>query len=220
MTDQTWITATGSPDNDLLPSGEIVTEGVSAEDFSNNYEGHYEWVQGYVIKMSPVSLVHDRLVEYIRTLLKAYFSLQKIGTVVGDPFTMRLDEIKSQRQPDLQIILEANAGNLTDKAMVGAADICVEVVSEGSTKADYGEKLIEYEAGGVREYWIVDPRRKAAYFHRLNADGIYNPELTNNDGEYSTPLLPGLRLHVSTLWQDELPDFFAIGQAVQDMLKA
>jgi hypothetical protein len=39
------------------------------------------------------------------------------------------------------------------------------------------------------------------------------------DGYYETPLLPRFKLHVATLWQDELPNFFEIVQTVQEMLK-
>jgi hypothetical protein len=37
-------------------------------------------------------------------------------------------------------------------------------------------------------------------------------------GVYETPLLPGLRLDVAVLWQDKLPGYYAIGQAVREML--
>ena len=35
------------------------------------------------------------------------------------------------------------------------------------------------------------------------------------NGAYNTPLLPNLVLHAPTLWQEKLPDFFAIGKSVQ-----
>lgn len=82
----------------------------------------------------------------------------------------------------------------------------------------YGEKFAEYEKAGVKEYWIFDPIRKAAHFNRLNEQGLYNECLVDGDGNYQTLLLPGLKLHAPTLWEDKLPDYFEIGQMVKDML--
>jgi hypothetical protein len=72
----------------------------------------------------------------------------------------------------------------------------------------------------VKEYWIVDPVCKAARFNRLNEQGLYNECRVDGDGHYQTSLLPGFKLHVSTLWQEKLPDYYEVGQMVKDMLKA
>ena len=127
-----------------LPAGEIIAAGVSAEEYMAQYaEHHHEWVKGAVIRMSPVSELHDRLTAYFRQLLDAYFVMNKIGRARSAPFVMRLEE--SYREPDLQVILNTNPGQLTDTAMIGPADMCIEVVSPESAPRDYGDKLIEYE---------------------------------------------------------------------------
>jgi Uma2 family endonuclease len=204
----------------ILPSSEIVATNVSAEDYMEHYaEEHHEWVKGVVVKMAPVSLKHVVLTDYIRQVLKAYFSLNPIGTVVGEPFVMHVAATDSYREPDLQVILNSNPGELTDTAMIGPADICIEVVSPTSVTRDYGKKFEEYEKGGVREYWIIDPLREDCRFYRLDKNGIYRPFYPDDDGHYQTPNLPKLMLHVPMFWQEELPDFFAIGRAVQTMFK-
>jgi Uma2 family endonuclease len=202
-----------------LPAGEIVAVGVSADEYLARYAEHrYEWVKGAVIKMSPESLRHALIIKYLLRLLDAYFSLNPIGTVLDDPFVMRLEAAESYREPDLQVILNTNPGQLTDTAMIGPADICIEVVSPESGPRDYGDKFIEYEKASVKEYWIVDPLRRRCDFNRLAESGVYAACTPDDQGFYRTPLLPRLALHVPTLWQAELPDFFAIGQAVQAML--
>ncbi len=45
----------------------------------------------------------------------------------------------------------------------------MEIVSPGNAADDYIRKLYYYKNAGVREYWIVDPRRKSVtvnYFER------------------------------------------------------
>jgi Uma2 family endonuclease len=212
------VTVSASP---LIPAEEIVATGVSAEDYLARYaETFHEWVEGVVVKMSPVTLQHDLLTNYLRQWLNAYFALNPMGRVVGEPFVMRLDAIGRIREPDLQIILQGNPGQLTSTAMIGPADICIEVISPESVERDYGQKFSEYERAGVREYWIIDPLRQRADFNRLNESGIYTVIAPDDTDHYHTPLLPRLALHVPTLWVEPLPDIFAIGRAVQAMFSA
>lgn len=76
----------------------------------------------------------------------------------------------------------------------------------------------EYELGGVREYWLIDPRRQEVRFHRLSDTGLYKSILPV-DGIYSTPLLPDFQLEIAILWREELPNFYAIAEAVKAMVE-
>jgi Uma2 family endonuclease len=199
--------------------GTVIAENVSFEDYMLRYaENFCEWVDGTVIKMSPIHIVHDRLTDYLRTLLKAYFALRPIGTLGGAPFVMKLEAARSGREPDLQVILKASEDKLQDTMVRGPADICIEVVSPESSARDYGKKFEEYEKAGVPEYWIFDPLRESTTFYRLNDKKVYMPQPLDSDGNYTTPLLPGFKLKVALLWEDELPDFFEIGDMVKAML--
>lgn len=200
------------------PPGEIVAQDVSPEVYMQRYEGRYEWVQGYVIRMPGITLKHDQLIFYLRQLFSTFFALRPVGRIVGDPFLMRLDAVPARRQPDLQIILHDNPGQLTETEMIGPADICIEVVSPVSLSTDYGAKFAEYEAGGVREYWLLDYMRTEAFFYRRGDSGLFALHRAGTDGMYESPLLPDLRLHVPTLWQDTLPNALEVVTAVQAML--
>jgi Uma2 family endonuclease len=209
------------PVSATLPSGEVVAAGVSGEEYLANFaETYHEWVKGTVIKISSVSEQHDLLTAYFRQLLDAYLALNPVGCTRSAPFVMRLEAIRSYREPDLQMILTSNPGQLSGTAMSGPADLCIEIVSPESAPRDYGDKLIEYEAGGVKEYWIIDPVRQRGQFNRLTESGVYTAFNPDDQGIYHTPLLPRLALHVPTLWQDPLPNVVEIVQAVQAMLSA
>ena len=102
--------------------------------------------------------------------------------------------------------------------MDSRANICIEVVSPGSVSTDYGDKLAEYEAGGVREYWILDPARRRTMFNQLNDENFYEQIALNDNHDYVTPLLPGFWLHVPTLWTEPLPDIGQVWALVADMI--
>lgn len=199
--------------------GEIIATGVSFEDYMEHYAANFcEWVDGVVIKMSPVSKNHAQITFYLQMLLNTYFGLRPIGDVIAAPFVMKLDDEKSGREPDLQVILNTNSGDFSETGMNGPADICIEVVSPESVGRDHGTKFKEYEAGGVTEYWIIDPLRNEARFYRLNKNKVYI-RFEPDDGNYQTPQLPDFKLHVSTLWEDILPSNVQVVDLVKAMLE-
>lgn len=57
---------------------------------------------------------------------------------------------------------------LDGKRCNGAPDFIIEIVSPGNPADDYIRKLYYYKNAGVREYWIVDPRRKTVTVNFLN----------------------------------------------------
>ncbi len=189
-----------------------VSEDVYMHEYAAEF---YEWVGGVLIKMTPVSARHDGLTRFLDRLIGGYLDLTNLGQIRSAPFVMRVG--KSRREPDLQVILNDNPGELTDTYMDGPADICIEIVSPSNEAVDYGDKFREYEQAGVREYWIFDPMRQETRFHRLNSKGTYT-QVIPEDGKYTTPLLPDFVLDVSLLWQDDLPDLFTVAQMVKDML--
>lgn len=205
----------------LVPSGEIIATEVSPDDYMAQYAQHHcEWVEGMVIKMSPVPIRHDQILAFLRLLFGAYFEINAVGRIVGQPFVLRLSAFPNRRrEPDLMIVLDSNPHELNDTYMDGPADICIEVVSLESTERDYGEKFSEYEKGGVPEYWIIDPVRHQCHFYRLAETGYYQRQPVDDQDNYHTPALPGLALHVPTLWQETLPGPAATVTAVQAMLK-
>jgi Uma2 family endonuclease len=87
----------------------------------------------------------------------------------------------------------------------GPADLVIEVVSPDSEVRDRREKYLEYEAGGIPEYWLIDDLRHEAYFFILGADGRYQAASIGEDGMYESTVLPGLRVKVDWLWRDPLP---------------
>lgn len=205
----------------IQPETVVTSEKVyiTAEEYLEKYaDKHFEWVNGEVIEMAPVEDSHNALTGYLYMLILGYLELNPIGIVRYDPFVMRLETMKAYRQPDLQIILGDNLKNYTKTAMIGAADICIEVVSIASVTTDYDIKFDEYEKGGVKEYWIIDPKRRIVNFHRLNSQGFYEAIYTPLN-HYTTPLLPQFVFDVAILWRDKLPATLETADIVRAMFK-
>jgi Uma2 family endonuclease len=164
------------------------------------------------------SLLHNQIMLYLFMLLSSYFHFKPLGQVVTAEFGMKYDPERPPVIPDLQIILHTNTARITNTALMGSADICIEIVSPGNPDNDYITKFEIYQQAGVKEYWLLDPRSFEHRFFRLNERGIYISQVLDANANYSTPLLSGLQLHVPILWKQPLPDPIAIVQSIQVML--
>jgi Uma2 family endonuclease len=86
----------------------------------------------------------------------------------------------------------------------------VEIVSPDSRGRDRGDKYYEYEQGGVREYWLIDPLRKQADFYQLGEDGLYRTVSADEAGVYRSRVMEGLWIKVDWLWQEPLPELLSV----------
>jgi Uma2 family endonuclease len=199
----------------ILPE-DIVATGVSFEDYLEHHAEHRrEWLEGAVVKIMAIIEQHDILSSYLRMMLEAYCALNPIAVVRGEPYVMKLPG--SAREPDLMVVMKDNPHPRRKLYMDGPADIVIEILSPGSERTDLGDKFVEYEKGGVGEYWLFDHLRRRTSFYRCNEEGLFILHTEDENGNYSTPLLPKFKLHISTLWQEPLPNFFMIGQMIRAM---
>ena len=79
----------------------------------------------------------------------------------------------------------------------------VEILSPSTRRRDLGIKRELFDRGGVREYWIVDPKALTVTIYRRQADGGLVPVVALSVGiaaTLSTPLLPGFMLSLAKLF--------------------
>ena len=167
-----------------------------------------EWVDGHVVMMSPASRHHQRMVDFLLTVLTIFVERRKLGTIISAPFQMKTGPDLPGREPDLIFVANENLGRLKPNHIEGPADVAIEVVSPESRLRDRGEKLAEYEAGGVREYWLLDPEGRCADFYRLGVDGRYDRQKAAPAGAYPSEVIPGFRFKEEWLSLDPLPEAF------------
>ncbi len=169
-----------------------------------------EWVDGEVILMSPASKRHQVLADFLTALLRHFVEAHQLGLVLSAPFQMKLAARPSGREPDVLFVSSDRLDRLKEMYLDGPADLAVEVVSADSRARDRVDKFYEYEQGGVREYWLIDPLSKQAEFYLLGDDGRYHPAAVGPEGEFHSVVLGGLRLTVDWLWQEPLPPLLTV----------
>ncbi len=178
---------------------------ITFEEFLNrcNEDTWAEWVNGEMIMFSPASPEHQDLSNFLAAILRIYVETHNLGMVLSAPLAMRLEH---GREPDLLFVATEHLDRLYSGGLEGPADMVVEIISQESLERDRGAKFAEYEAGGVREYWLIDPLREWAEFYRLGDKGRYETIFAGREGLYRSTIIPGFWLQAEWLWQEPLPD--------------
>jgi Uma2 family endonuclease len=169
-----------------------------------------EWVDGEVVMISPASRRHQQIVDFLTRVLGIFVEARNSGLVISAPFQMKTGPELPGREPDLFFLAKEHVDRLRETYVEGPADLVIEVISPESRVRDRGEKFYEYEAGGVTEYWLIDPERQQAEFYQRDPNGHYHPVLPDTEGKYQAQVLPGFWLQVAWLWQEPLPQALAV----------
>ena len=179
---------------------------VTHEQFLNSLDEDTwaEWVDGEAVLVAPVPDVHQDLAGWIAALMRVFAEAQECGVVLQKPFQMKSGPDLPGRSPDIIFVSRENLGRLRLTHLEGPGDVVVEVVSPESAGRDRGEKYYEYERGGVREYWLIDPQRRQAEFYRLGEDGLYYLAQPDS-GVFRSEVLSGFWMKLDWLWQKPLP---------------
>ncbi len=166
-----------------------------------------EWVDGEVIVHMPPKPIHQELAVFLIELLGLFTKFFGLGNIYTAPLQMKLPNGPG-REPDILFVSKDHAARVIEDRLDGPADLVIEIISDDSVSRDREDKFYEYEAGGVPEYWILDPRpnRRRAFFYHLDERGQYRPIPIGPDGIYRSRALPGFWLNVTWLQGDEYPD--------------
>ena len=179
-----------------------------------DYEGGLsEWVDGEARLYMSVTIEHQAVVDFLNRLLGLFVEIKRLGVVHSAPYAMQSPTGGRGREPDLMFIAAANLHRIQSSHLHGPPDLAIEVVSEDSATRDYAEKLAEYAAAGVREYWVIDsrPGQARATFYVLEGTAFRAIEPVG-DGVYPSAVVEGFWLRVSWLWASPQPTAEALGE--------
>ena len=79
-------------------------------------------------------------------------------------------------------------------------DLVVEILSPSTARRDRTEKKAIYAACGVREYWLVDGKRREVVVFHLEGEG-YDGGQTSSEGVIESRVLPDLRIAIEDLFR-------------------
>lgn len=145
----------------MPPALQLQPETITLEQYEALPVGErVEVFDGIAYNMASPSQIHQSISMQLSTIINNYILRRKGACSI---FSAPFDVLLSDRpllivQPDIMVICDKS--KLDGKRCNGAPDFIIEIVSPGNPADDYIRKLYYYQKAGVREYWIVDPRRR------------------------------------------------------------
>lgn len=133
-----------------------------------------ELIDGVLYNMSSPTSMHQLIVSKIYVKLDNYIMSKKGKCVpIGAAVDVQLDcDDKTIVQPDVIVI--CNREKFKKGIVYGAPDFVVEVLSPSTKKRDKTLKVSKYLNAGVREYWIVDPKKKSITTYTDDGEDDYD----------------------------------------------
>ena len=181
--------------SEALAHANIYTE----EDYYNLPENvRAELIDGQIYYMSAPSRIHQEILSFLHLEIGNYLRSQNGSCkVYTAPFAVKLfsEDDRNVVEPDVSVICDPN--KLTDRGCTGAPDWIVEIVSPSNSSHDYVRKLNLYMDAGVREYWIVNPMKKAIQTYIF--EGEEDSNLFSFDDEIPVHVLGGLTIKITDL---------------------
>jgi Uma2 family endonuclease len=161
--------------------------------------GPCELVAGEMVKMTPTSRGHGRIVARLSRILGNFLEDHPLGEVqAGDVgFVVKRDP-DTVRAADVMFYTAERLADVPDTGFLPIApDLAVEVISPGDRWSEIQEKMSEYLDAGVRLTWVVDPRTRRVYIYRPGREVRRLAESDVLDGE---DVLSGFTMPVGELF--------------------
>ncbi len=159
-----------------------------------------ELIDGTLVE-KPMGRYESFLAGWLITYLNLFLEDNPIGVVFGESALLRINTGRV-RAPDVSFFSFQRLGGkglAEERISSMAADLAVEVVSEGNTPAEIRQKIREYFASGTLLVWIIYPKtRTIAVFERASDEPART--LSENESIEGGSAIPGFELPLGKLF--------------------
>jgi Uma2 family endonuclease len=163
-------------------------------------EDKWEFIQGEIIKHSPVLNRHLLATKRLFSIMSAHVRVKILGVVHAQKAMTSFP--RNDYEPDISFFGLTKA-QLTspDTLKFPIPDLIVEVLSPSTEARDRGIKFQDYALHGVAEYWIIDPVAESVELYRL-AGEIYPPTERQTEGMLCSDAIAGFEIPVRAIFDE------------------
>ncbi len=171
------------------------------DDYAKLPEGASCQLTGGEIITSPApDLFHQAVSRNIFLQLSAFIAGKNLGELFYAPIDVLFTEHETY-QPDIIFVAAGRKHILKTNYIEGAPDLIVEILSATTGYYDLATKKDVYEAHGVKEYWVVDPKGKTIeIFENVNGRFV-SVAKERETGAVTSRLLPELTINVEDVFR-------------------
>ena len=162
----------GIENNKVKEAAEIYASAfVTYEEFLKLDDGNrYEYIDGQVYMLSAPRGDHQYISNELAGEFRDYLKGKSCRAFTA-PFdvTFKIDENVDVVQPDISIVCDLDKFD-KDYKYLGVPSLVVEILSPSTAKKDLYDKAKLYDLAGVKEYWIIDIKKKQAVIYNYDED--------------------------------------------------
>ena len=159
----------------------------------------YELLDGELILSEAPTRAHQRADIRLGSRMHLFVDGQGLGVVYTAPRDVVFSDTDVV-QPDLMFISNERLHIDTERAVRGAPDLVVEILSPSTAERDRTFKRALYARHGVREYWLVDSAARTIAVLMLGEDGFETVATYGEGDTLTSSTLPGFRLNVDEVF--------------------
>ena len=162
-------------------------------------ERRYEVYEGELIMVPAPTTTHQSVSEKIGRIMGNYIVKNNLGKLFYAPTDVVLSE-DVVLQSDILFISKDREKIIEERAIMGAPDLIVEILSPLSTYYDVVKKKELYRRYGVKEYWLVFIEEKAIEVLTLEGDVYREFTSVKGEGSIKSKLLKGLEVELKQVF--------------------
>jgi Uma2 family endonuclease len=181
-----------------IPEGKI---SLTYEDYVllPNDRNRYEILEGELSVTPAPSTKHQTTLANLFKRLAKHVDDHNLGKLFFAPIDLILDPT-SVLQPDLLFVSKARQQIITERAIEGAPDLVVEIISPTTSRNDRVTKAQIYARHAVPAYWIVDPQEETVEIYLLEGSGYRLAATLHGENPQPAPPFERLRFTPSSLF--------------------
>ena len=145
-------------------------------ELDNNSEIRYEFYDGEVFAMAGTNKNHNRIVDNVKDVLKAYFRPKGCDVFAE---SVKLEAIKNRYYPYPDVLLTCDERDFSDEYLVAHPSLIVEVLSPSTANYDRDFKLKKYQQiPSLQHYLLVSQyERSVEVYSRIGQSAVWTYQL-------------------------------------------
>lgn len=161
-----------------------------------------EFINGEIILHSPVVLRHNMASSQLMLALSEHVKHYKLGIIGYEKLMIRLT--RNDYEPDLCFFSAEKAKEFKpEQKLFPAPDWVAEVLSDSTEKNDRGIKMEDYAIHGVKEYWLIEPKRRFVEQYYLKRGSFFLYKMYAEGDTVISDVISGLQLPVDAIFSDD-----------------
>jgi len=179
---------------------------IAFDRFVDLAEGRFvELVRGVIEEKPVIQLDHELCMSWLYQVMGPYTQRQKLGRMLSSRIMVKTETFGG-RMPDLLFVRQERIEIVQQKAVYGAPDLILEIVSPNDRPSHLRELEAEYFGLGVPELVFVHLRKQEIHLLQRKDEGYSLTIVT--EGAVTFEALPGLMLQAQWLLKEPRPDVF------------